>query len=33
MSAEIRALKEFEWEIANAKAIAEQREQQVKQEN
>lgn len=26
MSAEIRSLKEFEWEIGNAKAIAEQRE-------
>lgn len=33
MSAEIRALKEFEWEIANAKAITERWEQQVKQEN
>ena len=41
MSAEIRALKEFEWEIANAKAIAEQCERKpelatehhVKQEN
>lgn len=31
MSAEIRALKEFEWEIANAKAIAEQREQREQQ--
>lgn len=31
MSAEIRALKEFEWEIGNAKAIAERREEQQEQ--